>query len=113
MLFALGFVFYLLRAMSPGDVKLLAGTGVYLGWEGLSQGIFWIAISGVIVGMMYGVLSRHQPVHPLSEMVSLDSTDRRKSVPDKRSSGLQTQNKLQMPFAPVVVIGLALHSYFG
>ncbi|SHO55467.1 A24 family peptidase [Vibrio quintilis] len=112
-LFALGLVVHILRAMSAGDVKLLAGVGVYLGWEGMSQGIFWMAVSSVVVGLMYLSLPRVLQSHSSFEnAVYLPRPVKQNNVPGTRLSGA-TGGRLQMPFAPIVVIGLALHSYFG
>ncbi|CAM3861100.1 Type IV leader peptidase family protein [Vibrio aerogenes CECT 7868] len=112
-LFALGLAVFFLRAMSPGDVKLLAGIGVYLGWEGMSQGIFWMAVSSMVVGLMYLSLPRVlQPDGSFENTIYLPRPGKQNIVPGKQLSGSKGE-RLQMPFAPIVVIGLALHSYFG
>lgn len=105
---------YFLRVMAPGDVKLLGVIGFWVGSEHILGSIYWIAVSSIVVGLFYGLLR------------VADSPDQMKTIMHKcsaviqfGSSGtklLQTPKKMEehyrMPFAPVVVIGLALYFYF-
>ncbi|MDW6002357.1 A24 family peptidase [Vibrio mangrovi] len=110
LLFSIGLGFYFLRFMSPGDVKLLAGVGVYLGWGNLLHGVFWIGVSSVLIGLMYLALppssvTWHSEQHHHASSVMGDGVF-------VHRYGLHTHGKSFMPFAPVVVVGLALHHHF-
>jgi prepilin peptidase CpaA len=109
-LFLIGFIFYLLRAMAPGDVKLLAGVGIFLGWGQLACGGAWIGVSCLFIGGMYLLLSHVQQFQPFSQFVAPFKVRSEQSISCDRH---QSYGSYRMPFAPVVVIGLALHSFFG
>lgn len=111
--FIIGLIFYFLGAMAPGDVKLLGVIGVIVGWGALLSVSYWILLAGALIGCFYSL-----------EKMSGD-TSRFKMWADKiltyffygvraEPSTLKVNQpeKLRMPFAPVVVVGLALHSYF-
>ncbi|CAH0541208.1 prepilin peptidase [Vibrio marisflavi] len=110
-MFGFSFVFFMLRAMAPGDVKLLGVVGFVVGWHHLLDTAFWIAVSTVIVGSFYAV-------YRLAERPELAQTTMFKYSVIVSGKGRDLisndvgANKLRMPFAPIVVIGLALHQYF-
>jgi len=47
--FICALLLYFLKVMAPGDVKLLGVVGFWLGSEHITQAIFWIAVSSVVV----------------------------------------------------------------
>ncbi|KGY12569.1 hypothetical protein NM22_10375 [Vibrio tubiashii] len=112
--FLTALILHLLRVMAPGDVKLLGVVGFWLGWGHLLEVTFWIAVASVGIGFFYALMNRAQSGGSLKQMVS------KYSMIAAYGSGsyarmLSTKNiegKLRMPFAPVVVIGLAMYQYF-
>lgn len=106
-----GLLLYFIHAMAPGDVKMLGVVGFSVGLDNLSSVTYWIGISTVIIGSLYGLFSMSERLNSVSDMyhrykLILLSANSLSEGADHYSK------KLRMPFAPVVVIGLALHSYF-
>lgn len=54
--FICALILYFLKVMAPGDVKLLGVVGFWLGPEHITQAVFWIAISSVVVGIFFALL---------------------------------------------------------
>ncbi|MDH5924898.1 prepilin peptidase [Vibrio lentus] len=115
-LFCSGLILYFLKAMSAGDVKLLGVIGLYIGWGSLLDVSYYILIAAGIIGTLYLLYNRannsEMTVRRYFEeklmLVSGISPDiKGKPVVHSRYS-----NKVTMPFAPSVVIGLAMYSYF-
>ncbi|MCW4441334.1 A24 family peptidase [Vibrio splendidus] len=115
-LFCSGLILYFLRAMSAGDVKLLGVIGLYIGWGSLLDVSYYILIAAGIIGTLYLLYNRANnseiTVRRYFEeklmLVSGISPDiKGEPVVHSRYS-----NKVTMPFAPSVVIGLAMYSYF-
>ena len=110
-MFGFSFIFFMLRAMAPGDVKLLGVVGFVVGWNHLLDTAFWIAISTVIVGSFYAAY-RLAERPELAQMTifkySVIASGKGRAL---ISNGVRV-NKLRMPFALIVVIGLALNQYF-
>lgn len=105
---------YFLRVMAPGDVKLLGVVGFWVGNEHMLGAVYWIAVSSVIVGLFYAVLRLADSPEQYKTIISKCSM-----IAKFGSNGtelFQTPKKAvkryQMPFAPVVAIGLALNFYF-
>ncbi|MCW8334560.1 A24 family peptidase [Vibrio paucivorans] len=106
---------YFIRMMAPGDVKLLGVVGFELGWGNLLEATYWIAVFSVVIGLFYA-LARTTDLHHSSRelfskyfMVFSYGPLAGKAI----SSTVNNKNsKLRMPFAPVVVIGLAMQQYF-
>lgn len=112
--FIVALLLYFFKVMAPGDVKLLGVVGFWVGSEHILGTVSWIAVSSVVVGLFYGILRL------------ADSPEQLRTVFNKYSmlfqfgaSGtkvLRTPKKMEqhyrMPFAPVVVIGVALYFYF-
>ena len=95
---------YVLRIMAGGDVKLLFVIGLWLGVDQLAGGLIAIILAGGVVGCFYLMLHLAQ-----SSVSFLHNT--RGYYLEKASFGLRKQTKLVIPFAPVVVIGLASFYY--
>ncbi|MEZ8377238.1 prepilin peptidase [Vibrio splendidus] len=115
-LFCSGLILYFLRAMSAGDVKFLGVIGLYVGWGNLLDTSYYILIAAGIIATFYLLYNRANSesltVRSYFEeklmLVSGVSTNTRNS-PKAHS---RYSNKVTMPFAPSVVIGLAMYSYF-
>ncbi|WP_029790386.1 MULTISPECIES: A24 family peptidase [Vibrio] len=120
-LFVFGLILFFLRAMSAGDVKLLFVVGAYVGWGNLVESSVYIVVAGGIVGSLYLFYSISQSGEQVSFLAKNYFFNRWilrgiESHKDKGSTNLHThvryKNNLTMPFAPSVVIGLAMFSYF-
>lgn len=122
--FLFGFVLFLLKAMAPGDVKLLGSVGFFLGLNDALTGAFYIALSMVIIGLFYYFYFRAQTYHPSvlslaknyfshSELSSLSLVvffRQYYGVGQQKPEGMVTN---RMPFAPVIVLGVSLFQYYG
>ncbi|CDT40517.1 A24 family peptidase [Vibrio coralliirubri] len=114
--FCFGLLLYFLRAMSAGDVKLLGIVGMYLGWGQLLDASYFILLSSGVIGTFY-LLYNFSNSSSLSikgyfenKMLTLGGVA---PVLDKSASlHARYSHKATMPFAPSVVIGLAMYSYF-
>ncbi|UPR57567.1 prepilin peptidase [Vibrio sp. ED004] len=115
-LFLSGLVLYFLRAMSAGDVKLLGVIGLYVGWSSLLQVSYYILIAAGMIGILYLLYNRENN----SEITVRRYFEEKLMLVSGISPHLKSEpvahfrysNKVTMPFAPSVVIGLAMYSYF-
>lgn len=115
-LFCSGLILYFLRAMSAGDVKLLGVIGLYIGWGSLLDVSYYILIAAGIIGTLYLLYNRANN----SEMTVRRYFEEKIMLvsgisPDIKGEPVvhsRYSNKVTMPFAPSVVIGLAMYSYF-
>ncbi len=98
------FVFYFIKAMAGGDVKLLAVVGLWLGSEQMWLATPYIVIAGGIIATFY--LARHLASSPVTITEQMRSYAVQKVTP-----GWRTSQPLVIPFAPAVVIGLAYFFY--
>lgn len=112
LMFAIGLLLFCLKAMAPGDVKLLAVVGFLVGLPQLQSVGYWIIISAGLVGVFYAFY--YSIESPRFGNRSKKNTN--KLTIQQEALMLATRNtvmkKTVMPFAPAVVIGLALHQYF-
>lgn len=121
--FGFGFILYLVRAMAPGDVKLLGAIGFFVGWgsDTLTE-VYYLALGMAIVGGFYYFYFRAQTMHPsiASEVKTtvqqnpfllINIINQCVGLEHKNHDGGKMANR--MPFAPVLVIGLMLYQYFG
>lgn len=102
--FFICFGLFMLRAMAGGDVKLLAVVGVWLGLSRIGDAMMWVILAGGIVGLFYAALHIASNDKPLSHQV-------RGYCLRKATPGFRHESHLVIPFAPVIVIGLAYYSY--
>ncbi|WP_159654175.1 A24 family peptidase [Vibrio atypicus] len=113
-LFGSALVLHIMKVMAPGDVKLLGVIGFWLGWGQLFEVSLWIAATSILMASFYSAIRIAGNEYKVKEQVSkyklLFAYGRTgtKALMDVESNSA----KLRMPFAPVVVIGVALHSYF-
>lgn len=98
------FVFYFMKAMAGGDVKLLAAIGLWLGSEQMWLATPYIVIAGGVIATLY--LARHLASSPITMTEQMRSYAVQKVTPGWKSS-----QPLVIPFAPAVVIGLAYFFY--
>ncbi|MCC5516231.1 prepilin peptidase [Vibrio splendidus] len=116
-LFCSGLILYFLRAMSAGDVKLLGVIGLYIGWGSLLDVSYYILIAAGIIGTLYLLYNRANN----SEITVRGYFEEKLMLvsgisPDIKGEPVvhsRYSNKVTMPFAPSVVIGLAMYSYFA
>ncbi|WP_070962489.1 A24 family peptidase [Vibrio sonorensis] len=113
-LFCIGLLFHLAKVMAPGDVKLFAGVGVFIGWQQFLGFAYWLAVASVLIGVF--VLLYHVSQRP--EIVRSTINRYRGVVEVERKENdfapkVGSSSKLRMPFAPIVVIALAMNNYFG
>ncbi|NVD05916.1 prepilin peptidase [Vibrio sp. JPW-9-11-11] len=113
-LFFCALLLHFARVMAPGDVKLLGVVGFWLGWGSLLPASAWIGFASVVVGLLYAALNRVITGASIKELLTKYSlmaaygSQTNALVAGKDAS----EHKLRMPFAPVVVMGLALFHYF-
>ncbi|EAQ52909.1 MULTISPECIES: A24 family peptidase [Vibrio] len=115
-LFFSGLFLYLLKAMSAGDVKFLGVIGLYVGWGNLLDTSYYILISSGIIATFY-LLYNNANSESLTVRNYFEEKLMLVSGMSTRTKNLSTvhsrySNKVTMPFAPSVVIGLAMYSYF-
>ncbi|MHC6528238.1 A24 family peptidase [Vibrio proteolyticus] len=101
--FAVCLLLYITRVMAAGDVKLLAVVGLWVGVSQLADTAIWIVLAGGMVGVFYLALFLAESRGTLYQNVV-------GYVYQKATPGSQ-KTRLVIPFAPVIVIGLALQSY--
>ncbi|WP_010449991.1 A24 family peptidase [Vibrio rotiferianus] len=102
--FFICFGLFMVRAMAGGDVKLLAVIGVWLGLSRIGDAMMWVILAGGIVGLFYAALNIASSDKSLSHQV-------RGYCLRKVTPGFRHESHLVIPFAPVIVIGLAYYSY--
>ncbi len=113
--FSSGLVLFFLRAMSPGDVKLLGVVGVVIGWDAMGAVAYWVTLSAGLVALLFMMLHYAQYPDSLQKLVgrySFQAMSGQVPLLSVYPSEVVVQGKLTMPFAPAVVIGLALFHYF-
>ncbi|RTZ15225.1 prepilin peptidase [Vibrio aquaticus] len=112
--FIASLLLYFLRVMAPGDVKLLGVIGFWVGSEHIVGTVYWIGVSSVVVGLLYGLLRLADSPGQFKTLVNKYTMLAQFGASGAKT--LQTKKKMsehyRMPFAPVVVIGLAMHFYF-
>ncbi len=121
--FLFGFILFLLRAMAPGDVKLLGVVGFFLGWNYALLGALYISVAMMIVGVFYYFYFRAQTYHPPVLSLAKDYFSHAEfsvlsvGIFIRQCYGVNldksdNQIKNRMPFAPVVVLGVSLFQHY-
>ncbi|WP_277870273.1 prepilin peptidase [Vibrio breoganii] len=121
LLFAFGLVLFALRAMSPGDVKLMFVVGFSTAITNIGSLLYWIIVSGGIVSvfcLFYAQARKYEKVSFLSRVRNDWNRLRTRQVDKAKSISLVARttrygDKLVMPFAPSIVIGMAMFYYFN
>ena len=118
--FVFGLAMYLLKVMAPGDVKLIAVLGFFLGTGELVNYLFYVCLSTAFVGPMYWLMNRLQLAlnsgHSGGNISQLSLTGMvvsmqlgKQELKKKITTG---KDLTYIPFAPILIIGLALQQYF-
>jgi prepilin peptidase CpaA len=102
--FSGGLFLYYIRVMSAGDVKLLGVIGLIFGASSILDVGYYILMSCGFVGTMYLFLYKVNSLQFQGCSLSLN--------PINNQIHARYKEKITMPFAPSVVIGLAMYSYF-
>ena len=114
--FICALLLYFLKVMAPGDVKLLGVVGFWLGSEHITQAIFWIAVSSVVVGAFYALLRIAESPEKAKAIFNKYSLLAMYGESGSKVVGGSFKRKMsdhyRMPFAPVVVLGIAIYFYF-
>ena len=110
--FGLGWTMYLSKAMSAGDVKLLAVVGFIVGWGSLTPVFVSICFATVMVGSFYCFQYLAYKPMLLKQSLTRYQLAAYGGLQALKQSGGKSEDKIRMPFAPIVVIGLAWHQYF-
>ncbi|MEZ9862745.1 prepilin peptidase [Vibrio breoganii] len=120
-MFGIGFVFFILRAMSPGDVKLLFVVGFVSGVTDVVAMSVYILLAGGLQSLFYFLHYRANrlEIRPranvfkrlLDRVMMLDLSIRDKSFLVNKKE--RYADKLVMPFAPSIVTGMAMFYYFN
>ncbi|MEF1254164.1 MULTISPECIES: A24 family peptidase [unclassified Vibrio] len=112
--FGVALVFYFLKVMAPGDVKLLGVVGFWLGSGHILGAVYWIAVASVVIGLFYAFLRLAESPNQFKSLLNKYSiyvmygSSGSKALTSPNGS----RGRYQMPFAPVVVVGVALYFYF-
>nr|WP_231892625.1 MULTISPECIES: prepilin peptidase [unclassified Vibrio] len=120
-LFCAGLVLFFVRAMSPGDVKLFFVIGFVTGITDIGSLFYWILLSGGVVATFCFFDRRSNNLNPKGFLLSLKerwyklvTLHMPMSEAEKKSLKISRYgDKLVMPFAPSIVIGLAMFYYFN
>ncbi|ANO32220.1 hypothetical protein A6E01_02895 [Vibrio breoganii] len=112
-LFGIGLFFFFLRAMSPGDVKLLFVVGFITATPDVSSLLFWLLMGGGLVAFFYYFFHRANLINSKGSISNLGTADLDEQSKGNPRSSIRYGNKLVMPFAPSVMIGMAMFYYFN
>ncbi|WP_042484362.1 prepilin peptidase [Vibrio diazotrophicus] len=104
--FVVGMILYFGKVLASGDVKLLSVIGFFVGIKGFFDTFLCIALSCIFVGTMYLLLNRNSYVSLHFSLIS--NGDYNRFI----NSELDSRHITKMPFAPILVIALAMYQYF-
>ena len=90
--------------MSAGDVKLLGVIGMIFGASSIVDVGYYILMASGLIGTMYLFLFKVNNLQYQGCSLSVN--------PLNKQIHARYKEKITMPFAPSVVIGLAMYSYF-
>jgi prepilin peptidase CpaA len=102
--FSSGLILYYMKVMSAGDVKLLGVMGMIFGASSIIDVGYYILIASGLIGTMYLFLFKVNTLEFQGCSLSVN--------PLNKQIHARYKEKITMPFAPSVVIGLAMYSYF-
>ncbi|MGR5537417.1 A24 family peptidase [Vibrio campbellii] len=121
--FLVSLALYLMRFMAPGDVKLIAVLGFWLGTAQLTDYLFNVCLMIVLIGPMYWALNRlekakqrHISAEPMgSSDYSLAGMAVQMEMGKQQLKQTVSTGKglTYMPFAPILIMGLALQQYYA
>ncbi|UUM30082.1 A24 family peptidase [Vibrio japonicus] len=115
--FTVGLLLHFMRVMAAGDVKLIAVLGFLLGLEPLTDYLFYTCVSTAFVGSMYWALNKlpsNLGDKNRGDFSLLSVSAVAYVGGEKIKHAVTTQQGLTyMPFAPVLIIGLAMYHYFS
>lgn len=114
--FFVGIAFYILKVVAAGDVKLIAIIGLLVGYSGLYTFTMYLVFCCCFIGGMYWLLNRLM----LSSFCPKKTTARSIKLTyslDNHSSEFKSDFNAKtdiayMPFAPIVIVALAMYQYF-
>lgn len=114
--FFVGIAFYILKVVAAGDVKLIAIVGLLVGYSGLYAFTMYLVFCCCFIGGMYWLLNRLM----LSSFCPQKTTARNFKLThslDNYSSEFKSDFNTKtdiayMPFAPIVIVALAMYQYF-
>ncbi len=89
-------LFWLFRAVGAGDVKLVAAVGALVGWPVIWEVIFFTALAGGLVGLLYLIWTPRAPVTEKDGVA--EGTERTQ----------ERRLKKRVPYAPAVALGVLL-----
>lgn len=104
--FAIGLVFYVLKAMAAGDVKLLTVIGFWQGWNNLSSLGYYIILASALVGFFY---IAYNSIY-FGSVLNLKKIS---FLANKQTRQYVDVHVTQMPMAPSILIGMAMYSYYS
>lgn len=102
--FSSGLILYFIKVMSAGDVKLLGVIGMIFGASSIVDVGYYILMASGLIGTMYLFLFKVNTLDFQGCSLSVN--------PLNKQIHARYKEKITMPFAPSVVIGLAMYSYF-
>ncbi|MBD0787522.1 prepilin peptidase [Vibrio sp. Y2-5] len=108
-LFVFMLLIYIVGGVAAGDVKLAAVIGYLVGWEELIFFSFAFAFSCVFIGFMYQLLKH------LSSGTKYGYWGYKAVLVSVSFSSMtpMQSNATYMPLAPVMIVALAINSYFS
>ncbi len=110
--FGVGILLYCFGCMAAGDAKLLAVVGFIMGWGNLVAITIAISCASVVVGSFYCFQYLAYKPTLLEQTITRYKLVLYGGLLSSKPSGGKSEDKIRMPFAPIVVIGLAWHHYF-
>ncbi|MGR5449469.1 A24 family peptidase [Vibrio sp. PNB22_3_1] len=121
--FLVSLALYLMRLMAPGDVKLIAVLGFWLGTDQLTDYLFYVCLMIVLIGPMYWALNRLErakQIHISAEQMGSSDYSLAGMAVQMEMGKQQLKHTVStgqgltyMPFAPILIMGLALQQYYA
>ncbi|GEM80155.1 hypothetical protein VSU01S_24000 [Vibrio superstes NBRC 103154] len=113
-MFAASMCLFFVKAMSPGDVKLLGAIGFCVGLDNLVGSSTWIILSSGLIGVVFMIYNfSFLGINNPMKLINEPKLFTRINQGGKDTNPWRYGDKLTMPFAPSVTVGLALFYYFN